>query len=189
MKLWNQNCTRHSLSVLSIQSLVNLIKQVKRSWVTFLNGKNQSKSYQGFLSTRKLLHFSHFTLFSCKWHLRKYLIRVTISKGVKLPSSLKIKLHTVYQFKTCKISTMIMLSGKLNIKLFYPNSNSSELVNWWNTALWSRAPLTFTTPFSFILRLTAFHISFLHHQSSFATRDQLLEYFTKVFGYLKMNNI
>lgn len=63
--------TRHGLPVLSIQGLVDFIKQVEGRRVALLNGKDEGESHQGFLSSWQLLHLSHLTLLPREGHLQR----------------------------------------------------------------------------------------------------------------------
>ncbi len=52
--------TSHWVSVLWIQCLIYLIKQVKRGRITFLNGKDEGQSHEGLLASGQLLHLLGF---------------------------------------------------------------------------------------------------------------------------------
>lgn len=47
--------TSHSMPVLRVKGLVNLVKQVKRGRVTLLDGKDESEGHQRLLPSRELL--------------------------------------------------------------------------------------------------------------------------------------
>lgn len=70
--------TWDGLPVLGVEGLVDLVKQVERSGVAFLNGKYESQSHQGLLTSRELLHLSHLTLLPREGHLHR-----TARRGVR----------------------------------------------------------------------------------------------------------
>lgn len=60
----NTKDTANSSSVLCIQSSINLIEKIERSWITTLDGKNQCQCHHCLLPTRQLFHRLGFTLAS-----------------------------------------------------------------------------------------------------------------------------
>jgi len=48
--------------------LINFIKEVEWRWITLLDGKDQPKGNQRFLTTRQLVHFPHLSIAARKWN-------------------------------------------------------------------------------------------------------------------------
>lgn len=49
----------HCFPILGVQCSINFIKQIERSWIAFLNSKNQGECHQRFLSAGELIHVTH----------------------------------------------------------------------------------------------------------------------------------
>lgn len=95
--------------MLGVQSLVDFIKQVKRSRVTLLDGKYQSQCNQGLLTSGQLLHLPHLPLLPCEGHLQH---------------------SSTALFNTHREHAQQNLEDDP-----YPDTNASELVNAGNAAL------------------------------------------------------
>ena len=44
-----------------IESLVDLVKEIERHWITLLNREDESQCDHGFLPSRELRHFARFS--------------------------------------------------------------------------------------------------------------------------------
>lgn len=55
--------------MLGVQGLVDLVEQVERSRVTFLDGEDQGQGHQRLLASGELLHLPHLALLACEGHL------------------------------------------------------------------------------------------------------------------------
>lgn len=88
--------------------------------------------------------------------------------------------HTHSQLISCSY-----LYAHTNLYMFsYPDAHSSELINAGHAALGSGSSLAIC-PFTLVLRLTAFSVSLLHHQSGFTARHQFLKHLAEVLWHLR----
>lgn len=147
--------------MLSVQRLVDLIKQVEGGGVTLLDGEDEGQRHQGLLAPRQLLHLPHLTLLPREGHLQAK--GGTAVRGGDTGSSTGLQ-----QLQT------------------HPDAYAGKLVDGGDAALGAGAPLTVSsTSLALILRLAALSVALLHHQSGLPTGHQLLEDLREVLGHLQ----
>ena len=61
--------TCHALSVLGVQGLVDLVKQVEGGRVALLDGEDEGQGHQRLLTPGQLLHVTHLGLVAREGHL------------------------------------------------------------------------------------------------------------------------
>jgi len=71
-KAWkHRGCTgkdKKGMTSIFFNYLINFIKEVEWRWITLLDGKDQPKGNQRFLTTRELVHFPHLSIAAREWN-------------------------------------------------------------------------------------------------------------------------
>ncbi len=130
LSFWPFTC--NSFSVLSIQSLIDLVKQVERCRITLLDGEDQSESHEGFLSSAQLLHVSHFRLVSAERNLQKGKSRLRGGKWQSVQRNYLFFLRWCFNSQDLDGASQNYMSGKCWPrwqKKSYLDSHSSELLH------------------------------------------------------------
>lgn len=153
--------------MLGVQGLVDLIKQIERGGVTLLDGKNKGQSHQRLLPSRQLLHLPHLSLLPRERHLQD-------GRGSAIRPETGTRTAVSQTGEDCQTEDETD-----------PDADSCELVDRWNAALGTGAPLAVRTALALVLGLAAFSVALLHHQCGFTAWHQLLENLAEVLRHLR----